>query len=139
MVETYKLDKASFGDYSRIPGRYNTLASFHMMSGNQESLGGSGAISLKCYNSKLFSTVSPVILTLEKGLQDGQLKKMQLVHKGNEDAYVTVSCPSLSGGSTKIVFSNIGDYVLLGWTGGAWCVLETGNSTDPSLQSPVVL
>lgn len=135
----YKMDKASFADYTRLPGRYNTLAPFYMMSGNQESLGGSGDISVKCYNSKLFSTSESVLVNLPKGLQDGQLKKLQLVHKGSEDANVTVFCPSLVGDYDTIVFTNVGDSALLGWTGGAWCVLETVNSTDVTLGTPEVV
>lgn len=134
----FKMEKSSFGDYSRITGRFNTLAPFFMMSANQESLGGSGDISVTCYNTKLFTTASYTTVTLKQGLQDGQLKKIALVHKGNEDANAVVSCPSLIGPSNEILFTNVGDYVLLGWTGGSWCVLETSNSTDPTLQTPVV-
>lgn len=136
-MEDHTLEKTTFKDYSRLPGRFNTLAPFYMMSGNQESIGGSGKISIKCFNSKLFATSETSNLILPRGLQDGQLKKLKLVHKGNEDADVIVSCPSLAGDSDSIAFINVGDSVLLGWTGKAWCVLET-SCTDPTLQTPVV-
>lgn len=133
------MEKASFNEHARVAGRNNTLAPFFMMSGNQESLGGSGNISVKCYNSKLFSLSEPSTLTLPKGVQDGQLKKLQLVHKGTEGAYVTVTCPSLIGSNSTIVFTNVADTVMLAWTGRVWCVLETGNTSDPTLQTPEVL
>lgn len=127
--------------FACVPGRYNTLAPFIVMSGNQESLSGSGTISLDCYHTKLFSTDSPVTVSLESGLQDGQLKKLQYVHKGKEMNSLTVECPAILGdnGESKIWFSNVGDYVLLAWTGQCWCVLESGNTTDPRLDSPKVL
>ncbi len=135
----FNMEKASFNEHARVAGRNNTLAPFFMMSGNQESLGGTGNISVKCYNSKLFSLAESSSLHLPKGTQDGQLKKLQLVHKGNEGACVTVDCPSLIGSNSTILFTNIGDAVLLAWTGRVWCVLETGNTTDPTLQTPQVL
>lgn len=127
-----------FVQQARVAGRYNTLVPFVVVSGNQESIGGSGNIALDCYHTKLFCTNSSASFRLNDGLQDGQVKKLQFVHKGRESLSATVGCKSILGGSTTIVFNNIGDYVLLIWTGTDWCVLETGNSTDPTLGSPQI-
>jgi hypothetical protein len=108
------------------------------MSGNQESISGGGRVSLDCYHSKLYTTDSAVVLHLDNGLQDGQLKKFTFVFKGTSEGNVTVQCPSLMGINSEIVFSNVGDNCVLLWTGGTWCVLETGNTVDPTQQSPVV-
>ena len=131
--------KATISQYVRVPGRYNTLAPFLVMSGNQESITGSGNISVECFCSKLYTTDSHVYLKLNNGLQDGQLKKLKLVHKGKEGTHVTIDCPALLGASHKMLFTNVGDSVLLAWTGGSWCVMETGNTSDPTLMTPVIV
>lgn len=125
--------------YPRVAGRFNTLAPFIVMSGNQESVSGSGPIGVDCYHSKLFSTSDAITLSLGNGLQDGQLKKLQFVHKGHEQAVINVDCPLIMGDSKAIQFINVGDYAVLAWAGGSWCVLETGNVTDPTLQTPRVV
>lgn len=127
-----------FSLYTRVAGRYNTIAPFIVMTGYQESLTGNGDISLECYHTKLYTTDSPITLYLGNGVQDGQLKTLTMVFKGNEEANATVECPSLSGTSTQLVFSNIGDKIELLWNGGSWLVLSTMNTTDPTLQTPVV-
>jgi hypothetical protein len=75
---------------------------------------------------------------LSHGLQDGQLKKLSLSFKGLDQSSVTVTCPTLMSYYTQIVFSEVGDQILLMWNGGSWVVLETLNVCDPTIQSPLV-
>jgi hypothetical protein len=59
---------------------------------------------------------------------------MTFVFKGTENANITVECPSLLDMYSEIVFNEVADFALLMWNGGNWIVLETGNSSDPTLQ-----
>ncbi len=127
----------SFSLFSRIQGRFNTLAPFYIMSGTQESITGNGALSLGCFHSKLYTTDEPITLSLNNGYQDGQLKKLTFVHKGNDKSNVVVEIPALTDNYSQIIFSSPGDTATLQWTGGYWTVIETLNTTDPSL-CPVV-
>jgi hypothetical protein len=124
--------------YRRITGLYDTIAPFYNMSGNQESISNSDMISLECYHSKIYTTTSPVELSIGPGHQSGQLKKMTFVHKGSEQGNVTINCLSLPGILSKIELVNVGDSVLLLYTGGIWIVLETLNYNDVTLRSPIV-
>lgn len=126
------------GKVLRIEGLYNTLAPFYVMSGNQESVSDGDFISLDCYHSKVYSNDNTVNLKLKNGYQNGQLKKITLVHKGDADANVEIECLSLPRGLSKITFENIGDMIVLMFNGGSWIVLETINYSDPSLSSPIV-
>lgn len=131
--------KSPLSQFTRVAGRYNTLATFVPMSNkNQESITGNARVDINCYNSKIYTRNAPIILRLGNGVQDGQLKKLTFVYKGSEKATATLECPALSGTYSEIVFSEVGDQILLLWTGGNWSVLETLNITNPSLQSPWV-
>ena len=131
-------NNSPFSQFSRVPGRYNSLGTFIMMSGGQESLTGNGAISLNCYNTKVYTTDANVTLELNGGLQDGQLKKVSFIFSGNPQTSVTINCPSLISIDSQVIMANVGDTVLFMWNGGSWVVLETINTVDPTLQSPVV-
>ncbi|RKO94850.1 hypothetical protein BDK51DRAFT_34356 [Blyttiomyces helicus] len=87
---------------------------------------------------KMYTTDVPINLQLNNGLQDGQLKKLTFVLKGTEESYITVECPGLPDSLTQILFTNIADYAILMWSGGSWIILETLNSRDTRLQSPLV-
>ena len=131
--------KSPLSQFTRVAGRYGTLGTFvPAIENNQESVtGDSSRIAVDCYHSKLYTVDKPVTLQLGNGIQDGQLKRLTFIYmKG--DATVTVECPALASTNSEIIFSAVGDQALLLWTGGSWCVLETLNITDPSLQSPWV-
>jgi hypothetical protein len=85
----------------------------------------------------MYTTQDPIALNLGNGIQDGQLKKLTFVFKGTENANVVVECPSMADLYSEILFTEVGDFTLLFWTGGNWIVLESGNSTDPTLQPMV--
>lgn len=127
-----------FSQFSRIAGRYNSLAPFFIMSGNQQIVTGSNDVDVSCFHTKMYTTDEPITLKLNNGYQDGQLKKMTFVFKGSETANVVLECPALTDTYSQVTFNEVGDQLLLMWTGGSWCVLETLNITDPSLNSPVV-
>jgi hypothetical protein len=128
-----------YSQFSRVAGRFNSLAPFVIMSGSQESNPGTGDITTSCYHTKLYTTRDASTVNLGSAQQDGQLKKLTFVHKGKDEAVITVNCPLLTDVYSEIQFSNVGDTCLLLWTGGTWCVLETLNIVNPSLQTPVVL
>ena len=131
--------KSPLSQFTRVTGKYNTLGAFiPMAENNQESITGNGNINVNCFHSKLYSRNQPVSITLDNGIQDGQLKKLTFIYKGAELAVVTIECPALSSTNSQIVFSEVGDTAQLMWTGGNWSVLETINVTNPSLQSPWV-
>ena len=125
--------------FSRVSGRYGTMAPFFPTSGTQQSLTGDGQqIDVKYYNTKLYTTTRSFLVDLPNGVQDGQLKKVNFVAQGYEDTAITVDCPTLYQNDSKVLFTNVGDFTVFMWTGGSWIILETGNSTDPTLQTPVV-
>ncbi|KAJ3032934.1 hypothetical protein HDV00_006978 [Rhizophlyctis rosea] len=111
------------------------MAPFFPMSGNQENLN-AGDVSLDTFHTRLFTTDATATVRLAEGYQDGQLKKLTFVFKGNEAAEMVVLCPQMVGTKNHtITFKEPGDFVILMWSGGIWMVLETGNTTDPSLQA----
>jgi hypothetical protein len=104
----------------------------------QESLTGNDEnISIDCFNSKLYTTDSSIMLHLANGKQDGQLKKLTFSFQGVEDTQIRVLCPALIGSFTEITFTNVGDQCFLIWS-GQWIVLETINILNPGLNTPVV-
>lgn len=125
--------------FPRINGTNGTIGVFQFATGNQESIGEDGAnINTVCYHTKVYSIDKPINLNLGAGVQDGQLKRITMVHKGTEGADVTVTCPTLFGNTTKVLFSNVGDQLELVWSGYSWSVLSTMNFMDPSSQTPWV-
>ncbi len=133
-----------FSEYVKVLGRHNTLAGFVPTLGKQESVtGGSEThdvtqISTALFHSKLVTLDDIVRFILDKGVQCGQLKKLTLTHKGTENAIAHVQCPALTGGHSTIVFSEVGDQVLLLWDGKYWCILESLNLLDPASSTPEV-
>ena len=122
---------------TRLQGSRRTLAPFYITSGHQESISTGKSISLECFHTKVYTDKEPIQLDLPRGFQCGLLKKITFVYKGDDVANVTVKCLGLKGGDT-IDFTNVGDYILLLYTGGYWIILESLNSADPSSQSPTI-
>ena len=133
------MSKSPLSQFTRVAGRYNTIAPFvPMTEKNQERVTGESRINVNCYHSKLYTRNKPITLQLGNGIQDGQLKELTFVFKGAEDATCTVECAALSSTNSEIIFQEVGDQVQLLWTGGSWTVLKTLNVTNPSLQFPWV-
>jgi len=119
--------------------KINLGTPYYPISGSQENIGlddDNIDISRTIFHSKL-STEKQVRLNLDDGY-NLQLKKLTLVYKEHEDDCVIVHCLSLPQEFTRIVFSNIGDSVLLIFTNNHWYVLETLNIKNPELCSPTV-
>ena len=127
-----------FAQYSRVSGRYNSLGTFVMMSGGQESVTGDGIISVTCYNTKIYTVDANIILQLNNGLQDGQLKKITYIFSGDTTRNVVINCPALMSIDSQFILTNVGDQLLLMWNGGSWIILETLNIVDPTLLTPFV-
>lgn len=107
--------------------------------GMQETLTGEQVLSVTCYHSKVYTTDSPCVMKLGRGVQRGQLKKISFVHKGLDGADVTIHCSNLKHGSTRIIMSKKGDQIELVWLGGTWAVLSTLNYENFMSPSPTVL
>jgi len=132
-----KSTMSAFTTFTRVAGVNNTLASFYPQSGNQERIS-SGNVSLNCYHTKLVTVDGPAEVHMGPATQHGQMKKLYLAFKGTDDADMTVVIPSLLGTFDEIVFKEEGDFALLQWSGGAWIVLETGNSGGNPSGAPIV-
>ena len=126
-----------FSQFSRVAGRHNSLAPFYIMSNVQQVVTGDNNIEIGCYKTRLYSTDETVTMHLGNGFQDGQMKRLKLQFKGNENANVIVECPSLPDMHSRIVFTQVGDYAVLQWTGGSWIVIDTDNEYDPNSQPTV--
>ena len=126
--------------YSSLPGSAGTLAPFYPTNGMQESLCDDEAyISVSCYHSKLYTTTDSVTMHLNRGSQNGQLKKITFLYKGdNKEATITVTSNWL-GSNSRVVFYNEGDQAVFLWTGGVWVVLETMNVVNLQSQTPSVV
>ena len=85
----------------------------------QEAVSGAGAASLSTYYTA-WTTTAAQAGTLAAGTYPGQLKKITLVVSGGN---LTLTPTSLSG-RTTITFSAAGNYVVLGWDGTNWLVVE---------------
>ena len=125
--------------WSKISGKYNSLGVFIIPSGNQESLSGTGNLSLDCYHTKLYTIDTDGDFGLNPGLQTGQIKKITYIFKGTEGSKAVVNIPDLMGTQTHIEFTEVGDQIELMWDGVNWVVLSTLNITNPSNQSPLVI
>ncbi len=126
------------GRYKRITGLYDTIVPFYQMNGNQESISNGDYISIECFHTKVYSSTEPVELNMSNPAQSGVLKKITFIHKGCENGNIKINCLSLPKELSKIEMTNVGDSVLLLFTGGIWIVLETLNYNDVSLRSPII-
>lgn len=125
--------------FPRVLGNGNTMAGFLSRTGLQQSLtGDGGTINVNVYHTKIYSTNKNITLNMNSGRQEGQTKLITFTFKGNENADITLNCPSLTGDYTSILFENVGDQVQLIWTGTVWIPLVTLNVSNPSLNTPVI-
>lgn len=117
---------------------YGTMGTYVHTLGLQETLTGKQSIGVTSYHTKVYTTETPCEMSLGRGLQKGQLKKISFVHKGLDGADVTITCSDLKHGNTRIVLSKKGDQIELVWAGGVWAVLSTLNYDDFMSPTPVV-
>jgi predicted RecA/RadA family phage recombinase len=101
-------------------------------SGAQQSLSGAGAIDVLSY-STMWTTTGAQAGTIANGTRIGQLKEIMLTVDGGDGTLT----PATASGFTTIVFSNIGDMVLLRWTAGGWIILKRGNVATAAITTPV--
>lgn len=90
-----------------------------------QSLSGAGACNVTSFLTKV-TTTGANALTLADGVVKGQLKKIQMVVDGGDG----ILTPSNATGFTTVTFANIGDYVILAWTGSAWICIESLNDAS---------
>jgi hypothetical protein len=105
-----------------IAGPTSTLAMMIPIGANAAAVTPAAAIPLTNYLSWLDATAGATTQTLAAGVVRGQVKRLQAVH-GNNDV-VTVTGGS---GFSTITFTEVGEYVVLLWTGAAWVIIESGN------------
>lgn len=101
-------------------------------SGAQQSLSGAGAIDVVSF-STMWTTTGANAGTIANGTRIGQLKEIMLTVDGGDGTLT----PATASGFTTIVFSNIGDMVLLRWTAGGWIILKRGNVATAAITTPV--
>ena len=115
------------------------VATYVTGTGLQEVLTGDQLISSSCHHTKVYSTERTCNMTLGRGVQKGQLKKITFIHKGLDGAVVNINCTNMKHGNTRIVMSKKGDQIELVWLGGVWAVLSTLNYENMTSNTPVVL
>lgn len=103
------------------------------LAATQQSLSGAGAINVTSFFTA-WTTTAANAGTLANGTFVGQRKKIALVVDGGDGTLTPVS---MSGGTT-ITFSNVGDTVVLRWSGTAWVVIERINIATGAISTPVV-
>lgn len=99
----------------------------------QQSLSGAGAVNVTSTFTAL-TTTGVNALTLANGTFAGQIKEILMTVDGGDG---TLTPTSLDGGTT-IVFSNVGDFVMLQWNGTAWLVLKRYNQASGAITTPVL-
>lgn len=100
--------------------------------GAQQSLSGAGAVNVTAYSTML-TTTGANALTLADGTRVGQLKEIMMTVDGGDGTLT----PATASGFTTVVFSNVGDMVLLQWTTDGWIVLKRGNVATGAITTPV--
>jgi len=101
--------------------------------GLQQSLSGAGAVNVTSYFTA-WTTTAAQAGTLANGTFVGQKKLIQLAVDGGDG---TLTPANLADGTT-IVFSNVGDQVLLLWDGTEWNVVERRNVATGAITTPVL-
>jgi len=107
-------------------------AAIFIPSGAQQSLSGAGAVNVTSF-STMWTTSGAQAGTLADGTRVGQLKEIMLTVDGGDGTLT----PATASGFTTIVFSNIGDMVLLQWTAAGWIILKRGNVATAAITTPV--
>jgi predicted RecA/RadA family phage recombinase len=100
--------------------------------GAQQSLSGAGAVNVTSFSTML-TTTGVNALTLANGTRIGQLKEIMMTVDGGDGTLT----PTTASGFTTIVFSNVGDMVLLEWTGSGWIILKRANVATGANTTPV--
>ena len=91
--------------------------------GVQQALSGAGAVNLTTYYTAVTNTGADA-LTLANSTVPGQLKKVKMIVDPGTDSTLTFN------GTATIVFADVGDYVVLRWSGTIWEPIELGNDAD---------
>lgn len=120
----YALESAS-GDGSIIEVLTLEIPDNWIPAGAVQALSGAGAVNVTSYLTRV-TTTGTNALTLANGTRVGQLKKIVQIVDGGDGTLT----PTSASGWTTIVFNDVGDYVLLKWTGLAWIIVEQGNDAD---------
>jgi predicted RecA/RadA family phage recombinase len=107
-------------------------AALFVPQGAQQALSGAGAINVTSY-STMWTTTGANAGTIADGTRVGQLKEIMLTVDGGDGTLT----PATASGFTTIVFSNIGDMVLLQWTADGWIILKRGNVATAAITTPV--
>lgn len=100
--------------------------------GAQQALSGAGAVNVTSF-STMWTTSGAQAGTLANGTRVGQLKEIMMTVDGGDGTLT----PATASGFTTIVFSNIGDMVLLQWTVAGWIILKRGNVATAAITTPV--
>jgi predicted RecA/RadA family phage recombinase len=100
--------------------------------GAQQALSGAGAVNVTSY-STVWTSGGAVAGTLANGVRIGQLKEILLTVAGGAGTLTPVT----ASGFTTIVFSAVGDMVLLEWTGSGWIILKRYNVATGAITTPV--
>jgi hypothetical protein len=124
---------ASSGTRVKVVIRDGVVAVAGFLAAAQQSLSGAGAVNVTSAFTAL-TTTGANALTLANGTYPGQTKEILMTVDGGDG---TLTPTSLSGGTT-IVFSNVGDYVMLQWSGAAWVVIKRYNEATGAITSPVL-
>lgn len=93
-----------------------------------EAVSGAGAIDPDVYYSTVTTTGADALTLADPSGPAGQLKKIQMIVDGG-DGTLTIASP-VSASLDVVTFADVGDYVILLWTGSAWRILEAGNAVD---------
>lgn len=95
--------------------------------GSVDTRAGAGVVSLITLTTLVTTTGSSAAITLAAGTE-GQLKVLVMSADGGGDATLTPAGGLLSG-ATTIAFNDIGDSVILVYTGAKWAVLVNNGCT----------
>ena len=100
----------------------------------ENALSGAGAIGITTYSTE-WTTTAANAGTLANGTIVGQLKRIKMVVDGGDGTLT----PASFGEHSAIVFSTVGDQVILGWNGSNWTVIATdsvlGTGATPVIAS----
>lgn len=105
----------------------STLAFSNKLVGSLDTRSGAGAVSLNTLTTLVATGAGAAAITLAAGAT-GQLKVLVMSADGGGDATLTPAGGILSG-ATTIVFNDLGDSVILVYTGTKWAVVTNNGCT----------